>query len=84
MDANQIGAANSGLREKQCNSMMQLLWDPARIDPLFDSAIELVSKAIGGKWDRDLVHTITVTSRIIELSVDYHKTGQRKLDGTGV
>ena len=74
MEAGQVGPANSGLREKQCDRMMKTLWNPALVDPLFDAAIDLVSTAIGGKWDRDLVHTISITNRIVELAVDYHRS----------
>lgn len=60
-----IGPLNAGAIEKRCARITDCLWDEAKAEAVFTQAIEVVSKATGGSWERDVVHTVTVTNSIL-------------------
>jgi hypothetical protein len=52
--------------EKYCKVICEDLWDPQKNDEIFGRAMQAVYDVSGGSADRDKIHTLTFTDRLIK------------------
>ncbi len=66
MDSAKTDWPNSKKMTARSEAMMQLLWDPTKVDNLFQQAKAVIDQVTKGDLSRDKVRTITTTDSIVE------------------